>query len=960
MDDDAAASQGQQIDINALEAFMVSVKDKIRFLEGETSEPVWFAQLKVEIDAISSLARKMEQCQLDINILRDTLYCSGGDPSKNPFQDQIKFIAGEMEGLKLLIRRVDIHQSKDRLLYGQIKSLQLQMKRLKTSCDEILEGTLISSIKSEFAEDIKYIRLLVDNTVNSFLKSEQEFDAKVLKMNQSLHDITHSLEKVQVLNRRDRKDLDKVIGKAVIHDENIAKLFLRQKQNDIIKGGIKTSKIFNRHNLVITTKAFFTWFNYKESVVAYELNLRTEYGNMLYKTIIAMRFGQKRMQKRFDKWVEVMMFERRRDRLLNANIKPIIHYMLQRTKPDVKKYLHVWKRQAVKMRVLESTEIIRELRKKPNYYPDDKYPKQLGRTLIELRNDFTGKFDVIDHYVVAILEDLKDFHEISNLTRRDMSSLHKNIKQSKDELHLIIHQTQAGLDMSIANTRKVLDNAVQKIDGDINDRVTEVNRRIDLSEMKINRLSSETEKLNTKCDTINEKIDRILLLQGTILARVDKLEERQDRGFSQLDNIDDFVKSSAHKVNVAYTTVGSMEIKLDSSLTHFNDKISFLSSETNEINTRVDSLLCQDEVFARDVSALRHSIDKVERKVKETVKVDPHARELYKLYIKFEGQTLDSDSMMVGVNEMSDDVANEVADFTIRLADHIATTADRDILIQQFLRDGINQNNDKRINSDAFAIDTLKRRNDLVNIFYDQFIALLKEKDPDPGFSKANTRIVFHRRFTRALELAIGKIPLIEIGYSGTSSITRSKVYVKEPKQYEVSDTCVVCNNTGKSVNTLSNMLDSKINAIVEKKRPVSATTLGASRGFAKGKGSGYYDDSFLRDSSPSMRVPNLFNVNDKNLGLDPNLKISTSLDESQWEQWRLLNSKNVTPAGDTTTSTKSASNKNNLIRLSSIPTPFDKNILINQIRAAGVVQTISYRGLNNLMPPEGKHAREK
>ncbi len=955
MDNDTEASQGQRVDINALEAFMVSVKDKIRFLEGEASEPVWFAQLKEEIDAISSLARKLEQCQLDINILRDTLYCSGGDLSKNPFQDQIKFIAGEMEGLKLLIRRVDIHQSKDRLLYGQIKSLQLQMKRLKNSCDEILEGTLISSIKSDFAEDIKYIRLLVDNTVNSFLKSEQEFDAKVVKVNQTLHEITHSLEKVQVLSRRDRKDLDKVIGETVIHDESIAKLFLRQKQNDIIKGGVKTSKIFNRHNLTITTKAFLTWFNYKESAKAYELNLRTEYGNMLYKTIIAMRFGQKRMQKRFDKWVEVMMFERRRDRLLNANIKPIIHYMLIRLKPDIKKYLHLWKRQTVKMRTMESTELIKELRKKPNYYPDDNYSKQLGRTLIELRSDATGKFDIVDHYIVSILDDQKDFHEISNITRRDISILHKNIKQSKDELQLIIQQTQAGLDMSIANTRKVLDNAVLKIEDGIHDRVTEVNRRIDLSEMKINRLNSETEKLNERCDTINEKIDRILLLQGTILARVDKLEERQDRGFSQLDNIDDFVKSSAHKVDVAYTTVGSMEIKLDSNLTLYNDKISFLSSETNEINARVGNLLCQDEVFVRDISALRHSIDKVERKVKEAVKVDPHAKELYRLYIKFESQTLHNDSMMVGVNEMSDEVANDVADFTIRLADHIASTADRDVLIQQFVRDGINQNNDKRINSDAFATDTLKRRNELINIFYDQFIALLKEKDPDPGFSKANTRIVFHRRFTRALELAIDKTPFIQIGYSGTSSITRSKVYAREPK-HEVSETCVVCNNTGKSANTLSNMLDIKINAIVEKKRPVSATTLGANRGFAKGKVSGYYDDNHIRDSTSSARVPNLIDINDKNLGLDPTLKVSSSLDESQWEQWKLLNSKSAIPAEEPTASAKSASNKNNLIRLSSIPTPFDKNILINQIRAAGVGQTISYRGLNNLMPPEGKH----
>ena len=114
MDDASiAVAQGQRIDINALDAFMSSVKEKIRFLEGEASEPVWFGQLKDEIDAVSALARKLEQCQLDINILRDTIYCAGGDVSKNPLQDQIKFIAAEMEGLKLLIRRVDIHQSKD-------------------------------------------------------------------------------------------------------------------------------------------------------------------------------------------------------------------------------------------------------------------------------------------------------------------------------------------------------------------------------------------------------------------------------------------------------------------------------------------------------------------------------------------------------------------------------------------------------------------------------------------------------------------------------------------------------------------------------------------------------------------------------------------------------------------------------------------------------------------------------
>ena len=951
-----AVAQGQRIDINALDAFMSSVKEKILFLEGEASEPVWFGQLKDEIDAVSALARKLEQCQLDINILRDTIYCAGGDVSKNPLQDQIKFIAAEMEGLKLLIRRVDIHQSKDRLLYGQIKSLQLQMKRLKTSCDEILEGTLISSIKSEFAEDIKYIRLLVDNTVNSFLKSEQEFDAKVLKMNQSLHTITHTLEKVQTLNRRDRKDLDKVIGEAAIHDENISKLFLRQKQNDIIKGGGRTSSLFNRYNLRITTKAFATWFNYAESVKVYESNLRSEYGNMLYKTIIAMRFGQKRMQKRFDKWVEIMLFERRRDRLLNANIKPIIHYMLMRIKPDVKKYLHLWKRQTVQLRIQESTELIKELRKKPNYFPDGNYPKQLGRTLTELRGDSYGKFDVINHYIVAILDDQRDIQETSNITRRDIAILHKSIKQSKEELLVIIDQTQAGIDMSIANTRKVLDNAVQKMEGDVHDRVTEVNRRIDLNEMKLNRLNSESEKLNVRCDAINEKIDRVLLLQGTILARVEKLEERQDRGFSQLDAIDDFVKSSAHKVDVAYTTVGAMEVKLEASITHYDEKISTLSSETKEINTRIDSLLCKDEVFDRDISALRHSVDKVERRMKEAVKLDPHAKELYKLYVKFESQMLHNDSMMVGANEMSSEVATDVSDFTVRLADHIAATADRDILIQQFVRDGINQNDDKRINADAFTANTLKRRNELVNIFYDQFIALLKEKDPDPGYSKANARIVFHRRFTRALELAMGKTPSIEVGYSGTlSSITRSKVYAKDQK-HNVREACVVCNSSsalGKSSNILSDLLDSKINAIVEKKRPVSATALGANRGFAKGKKAGHYDDSDIGGWSPALRGPDIvMNSVDTNA----TLKVSSSLDEGQWDQWKLLSTNTAAPIDDS--SARSAS-KNSAIRLSSIPTPFDKNSMINHLRAAGVGQTLYYRGLNS-MSPEVNHSRGK
>jgi hypothetical protein len=151
----------------------------------------------------------------------------------------------------------------------------------------------------------------------------------------------------------------------------------------------------------------------------------------------------------------------------------------------------------------------------------------------------------------------------------------------------------------------------------------------------------------------------------------------------------------------------------------------------------------------------------------------------------------------------------------------------------------------------------------------------------------------------------------------------------------------------------LSDLLDSKINAIVEKKRPVSATALGANRGFAKGKKAGHYDDSDIGGWSPALREPDIvMNSVDTNA----TLKVSSSLDEGQWDHWKLLSTNTAAPIDDS--SARSAS-KNSAIRLSSIPTPFDKNSMINHLRAAGVGQTLYYRGLNS-MSPEVNHSRGK
>lgn len=179
------------IDISALESYLVNIKSKISDLEDDIKHPVWWNDFISNMNHVGTIDCKLDQYQLDLNCMKDAIYNTSTNTSTttsttiNPFN----ILNNEIEGLKAIVRRIDINLSKDKFFYTQLKTLQSQVKSLDKITVTVTNGTLQNLIKDEFLLEMGRLKVSIDATIDTIRSSTTSNQEQISELSQ-LHSKT--------------------------------------------------------------------------------------------------------------------------------------------------------------------------------------------------------------------------------------------------------------------------------------------------------------------------------------------------------------------------------------------------------------------------------------------------------------------------------------------------------------------------------------------------------------------------------------------------------------------------------------------------------------------------------------------------------------------------------------------------------------------------------------------------
>jgi hypothetical protein len=103
-------------------------------MNNELLNPVWYDSLQNKIDNVTNLSKKIDHCQIDINAIRDAIFESHNMMQRRVMMipiDNVKVINAEIQSLKLIIRRIELHQTSEFNVLSDIRDLQREVSKLR-------------------------------------------------------------------------------------------------------------------------------------------------------------------------------------------------------------------------------------------------------------------------------------------------------------------------------------------------------------------------------------------------------------------------------------------------------------------------------------------------------------------------------------------------------------------------------------------------------------------------------------------------------------------------------------------------------------------------------------------------------------------------------------------------------------------------------------------------------------
>ena len=788
-------------------------------------------------DVYDVLYRKLEHCQLDVNILRDAVYehdrcvddpngaqhCLGSAACRN----QIKLLFSEVEGIRLLLRRVDVNGCKDKNLYKNISNLTRQMKVLGDMCTDILSGSLLNQLRQEFNDDIGKIKHFVDDSINLLHKQEEANQKTARKFNEDIFELFGAVSDVLGRAKSNLSEIEcikeGVCSRTALYGGHFRRLFHATGAYSAARFCASVGRAVRSHNLRRCAAALEVWLeknrtsieNDSDQQLSSDISCRSV-SDVIFKMISRLPYGRKKITARFVRWRENVRYKVGVEKLrASRHIYPLRDWVRLATVSEYPAFRH-WKRATVEDRIREETvatelvysgTVLMSAQDRKNV--SDKKIKNLQINLSILQNDTNCQLKVLGDYLANMTNNQFTMDEICNKLRWDVTNQFKAMNKLKQDFKEMIAEANELTQTSIINYKRSVDKEFTSVRETVAREVDDINFKFKLIETKFLDVKKEVIRIDETFCTQDNKLDRILLLQGKINERLDKMEQNNFEGVDTMMESTKLVKAAT--LDIAICKV-DLKKRIDDVSAHVpqlerdvRKDIMGLQSDIGRGLADISELQARDRKFkAGEWAGVISAIDALSDKVgilyaNEKLAVeDPTPLDLFRVYVEFEKHLLDSSlAHMSNPNVEGALVTRALSSFASRLAAFVSANADTEVLTHVIGVDGEDKQRDV-LNENALA-----RRQFLLDDFYKEFTLLLKqedEKNSAPGLSKTNIRVVFHRRFINAMNLAMNKISGIVVPTTGSSAITFPLSTKRHANPLAAS--CLLCNNVVTSNNT--------------------------------------------------------------------------------------------------------------------------------------------------------------
>jgi hypothetical protein len=183
-----------QVSTGPLEFHLQSMKKQLKEHTALIKHPPFLDDLMIEVNKISGLIRKIEHCQLDINNVRETIVETKGSTSQQLVKSSDQSITGklnqlfkDLEMLRGVIRRIDVHQALDATVLVRVKKLATNLKSLKEYSEKMYTNNM-RVIQDELKGEIKSVNSRIQHMDDSHVEKFEEVFARIQKTEDSIQE----------------------------------------------------------------------------------------------------------------------------------------------------------------------------------------------------------------------------------------------------------------------------------------------------------------------------------------------------------------------------------------------------------------------------------------------------------------------------------------------------------------------------------------------------------------------------------------------------------------------------------------------------------------------------------------------------------------------------------------------------------------------------------------------------
>ena len=816
-----------EIDVGKLESYLTSIKDQLSRHDDELKNPVWWSAFKTEIDQVAVLSQKVEHQQLDINIIRDLLannaekekegrnsnkHSYGGISSgqESESDKKIPILAADVEGLKLLVRRIETQRAIEHNVFSQIRELQRCFRTILHLVDERAPPKALSTLMGVVGS----IQPMKQQFNNLLEINEREIKKDILDKVPDM--ATEMSEKVYKFNRsRERECVPMTEYKKIVSNferdikllNNEVGALSQSAANSGFIAGQRSIKEMIRKRLQIRQRDLLTrWVLH---TIAERKIAQVQERRVMSKAMTKCRVVEVNMFQRafFGRWISRVNMIRSWE-LYRIRVAKMIKYWISRVKPDIKSYLMRWKSQTILLR----SAIVDE---EGNPSMDLRFVIPAAQKQLEdlPENDLESKIVVLKQIIGMIGLSHNENDNLVQTLEKDLKRLTLTAENNKFELNNRI-DSQAG---AVASN---LQKYVHKSTIQFGDITTDLELEKNKTSSEFIRVEEDTTRINKKLKSIQEtltehdnKFDRIMMLQGDMLERLEKLEGGY---LSMFEDMKTCTKDSVEANKNANKGLKNMKVLND----HVKDSLTYLDSEfkTFRENSRISTRLVEETSYKhRDLviqiadmeRSVNNRMNDNDNAVQSIQPISATPKELKELCVEFENAAVKGHAQGLNPENIlaqDEHLTAELGHFVIRLANQICKATDEKTV------EGIISGPQKA--PPLHSGEQESARNEMINSFNQIFVRMIREHEDEPGLARAQARVVLHRRFTKALDVAIERLRPGETGNGPAQVQTESSSPSRKGSPVK-----------GSISSSSSKKLGQDVQALSAKYRPTTAPT---------------------------------------------------------------------------------------------------------------------------------------